>query len=74
MIYNVNWRPLGVKTIDDNDNEYTGIDTMEGSFPMRQWVLKSWIHPSGVTVIGITVSVGVDRIGEGACHHINNLA
>jgi len=40
-----------VKTIAADDDEYTDIETMEGSLPMT--TLKLWIHPSGVTVIGI---------------------
>lgn len=56
MIDAVDARPWAVKTIADDDDEYTGIETMEGSFPMTLWVLKSWIHPSGVTVIGVMAS------------------
>jgi hypothetical protein len=44
-----------LKTIvdDDDDDAYNGIETMVGSLLMTLSVLKSWIHPSGLTCNGI---------------------
>jgi len=51
-----------VKTIAADDNEYTEIEAMEGSLLMT--VLKLWIHPSGVTVIGmVSVSGELSEMG-----------
>jgi hypothetical protein len=62
MINNDDWRPRGMKAIVVVVEEYTGIDTMEGSLPMRRYVLTSWIHPSAVTVIGIMVPVSLELV------------
>jgi len=72
MIRIVDWESRVVKTIMDDDDAYSGIETMAGSLPMTLSVLKSWIHPSGLMCIGMIVSdsrtEGISKvIVRGAC-------
>jgi hypothetical protein len=64
MIDGIDLRSLDMKTIDDDVDECTGIETMEGSLPMTLRVLKSWIHPSGVIAIGMIASASRELEAE----------